>query len=515
MALFVKDVHICNLLTGILAMRYYFNLIIHFILLITTPTLLANSQAEQVISNQSASLQVDLQDKILTLDDLLEFVDGMESGNLENYTPEQLEVMIQFLVVLARNGVFPGEEEERQNLEEDIQELVFNLSEFLSPQIEGIASFPVRLHERQQAGIGKWFSKKWKHVKHFCKDHKKELLIGSAVVVSVVGIAYIAAATTGILETAGAAGAAVLSNQPDSSKENTSNNKTQDTSIKRMIIDDMSYVFKENGEVDKTVILDDEDVNANYATAEEILRSAAAKITHEIFDGVSDAASVLPSLMDDVVAVKDHLLPEEIALLLATPRSSLGNEDEFNHIERYENDVANIHEAIDNIFSTDLANAYTPEAKEQRKKDVALGLIPPPQGLATEAGKIVNVAGKYVPKKLASDVWGWKPGQQINNRTRFGRVPKWDTVRKRYWKNQSYFMKNDPNYKLNYDYATPANMHRMEKGLAPQQFNPITGQLESKELHHVPPQREGGLFDFIELWPNEHAAVDKYRHTGR
>jgi hypothetical protein len=35
------------------------------------------------------------------------------------------------------------------------------------------------------------------------------------------------------------------------------------------------------------------------------------------------------------------------------------------------------------------------------------------------------------------------------------------------------------------------------------------------ELHHIPPQREGGLFDFIELWPDEYAAIDKFRYTGK
>ncbi len=52
----------------------------------------------------------------------------------------------------------------------------------------------------------------------------------------------------------------------------------------------------------------------------------------------------------------------------------------------------------------------------------------------------------------------------------------------------------------------------MGKGLAPQQLNPITGQMESKELHHIPPQRDGGLFDFVEVWPDEHAKLDKLRH---
>jgi hypothetical protein len=34
------------------------------------------------------------------------------------------------------------------------------------------------------------------------------------------------------------------------------------------------------------------------------------------------------------------------------------------------------------------------------------------------------------------------------------------------------------------------------------------------ELHHTPPQREGGLFDVTLVWPDEHAAIDPFRNTG-
>lgn len=53
----------------------------------------------------------------------------------------------------------------------------------------------------------------------------------------------------------------------------------------------------------------------------------------------------------------------------------------------------------------------------------------------------------------------------------------------------------------------------MKKGLAPQRFNPNTGKIESMELHHTPiPQRNGGLFDFIKVWPDEHKAIDIFRN---
>jgi hypothetical protein len=53
----------------------------------------------------------------------------------------------------------------------------------------------------------------------------------------------------------------------------------------------------------------------------------------------------------------------------------------------------------------------------------------------------------------------------------------------------------------------------MEKGLAPQNKNDL-GELESMELHHIPPQKDGGLFDFIEVWPEEHAEIDPHRKLG-
>lgn len=109
------------------------------------------------------------------------------------------------------------------------------------------------------------------------------------------------------------------------------------------------------------------------------------------------------------------------------------------------------------------------------------------------------------PMTLPNDTRGWRVGDPINNLTRDGRVPSWDAVRQRFWKNEA--LNNGNEY-------TPENISRMRRGLAPQRINPRTGLIESMELDHVPPQRDGGLFDVRKLWPDEHAAVDPYRHTG-
>ena len=105
----------------------------------------------------------------------------------------------------------------------------------------------------------------------------------------------------------------------------------------------------------------------------------------------------------------------------------------------------------------------------------------------------------------AGTVRGWRRGDPITNLTRQGNVPAWSTIRRRYWKNEALYNPSKWN---------EGQLERMQRGLAPQRKNLETGVWESMELHHIPPQREGGLFDFVPLWPEEHAAVDTYRYLG-
>ncbi len=84
-------------------------------------------------------------------------------------------------------------------------------------------------------------------------------------------------------------------------------------------------------------------------------------------------------------------------------------------------------------------------------------------------------------------------------------MPPWSAVCQRIWKNEAF--SNTENYAVE-------NVARMRKGLAPQRFNEETGLLESMELHHWPPQREGGLFDVQKVWPSEHANIDPFRKIG-
>ena len=129
-----------------------------------------------------------------------------------------------------------------------------------------------------------------------------------------------------------------------------------------------------------------------------------------------------------------------------------------------------------------------------------MATLPPPGALGFKPK--VSLTGHKIPTPVSS-ARGWKIGLPINNLTRAGNTPKWNTIKSRYWKNQAYYDR---------ELYTIRNLDRMKKGMARQQINQKTGKLESIELHHNPPQRDGGLFDFIEVTPYEHAFIDPFRN---
>ena len=86
----------------------------------------------------------------------------------------------------------------------------------------------------------------------------------------------------------------------------------------------------------------------------------------------------------------------------------------------------------------------------------------------------------------------------------------WDKNRASYWKEEA---------RLNPDKWSPENLARMRQGCAPQRINPITGKVESMELHHSGIPRRAGLSRLLtdqrgnlkQVWPDEHRAIDPFR----
>lgn len=101
----------------------------------------------------------------------------------------------------------------------------------------------------------------------------------------------------------------------------------------------------------------------------------------------------------------------------------------------------------------------------------------------------------------------WERGQRIDKPLPDGSEPDWDTVRSRYWKNRYDAAKDTGEF-------SKENLRRMNKGQAPLDYNPRTGRFESRELHHVKPQRDGGPNspeNLREVTPDQHRALDEHR----
>jgi RHS repeat-associated protein len=138
----------------------------------------------------------------------------------------------------------------------------------------------------------------------------------------------------------------------------------------------------------------------------------------------------------------------------------------------------------------------------------AAGLALPGGGYGTVGKQVVKhgngvvdavKAGGKASEQLQN---GWKVGDPFTNNTAKGNVPSWSAVRQRYWKNEA--LKGKENLQ---------NLERMQRGLAPKKLDSGTGKWSSVELHHDPPQRKGGLFQFRKVTPSQHAKVDSFRRN--
>ncbi len=388
-----------------------------------------------------------------------------------------------------------------------------------------------------------WASKAWKSTKKFVKNHKKVIIVAAVVVVAttIIIVATSGAGAAPALEGGGAAiGGALTADKRDKNntepipgpKPRTPVNKpgevyvhdnpeeynhlsitpdsTQGHIASGLIpqlepIPDRSILLKDSiarqstilkEELSENTIIPDEPLNiltqeqpSFWCQSVDRSREVGSIIVHEVYDGIADQLSIIPSITG-YVSEKVNNFSEFL---------SENSPFEGSPIDNYQSSVNTVHEKIDESFGTNHANIYSQEGKAARG-GLTTGMLPPP---GTIKGTQPN------------STKGWKVGQPKENLTAKGNVPKWDTIRARHWKNEALKHRQGiPKENLKYE-VTEANLARMEKGLAPQKYNERTQKWESIELHHDPARKDGGLFDVIEVTPKEHAEIDSNRHLGR
>lgn len=257
-----------------------------------------------------------------TYDEIIQMLDDLESGELEmKYTPQQLCRVNEYIAYLAKEGILPNEEE--IDLDEDVNELLngedsaCELAQYLD------ASYNYTIIPTVFNGYfgydviqcGK-VSKAWKKTKKFVKKHKKEIIIGAAVVVAVAAITVaIVVASSGAAASAaagavGAAGTAVAGTESSPSELPPQTSSNDISNFKAAIGEEIS-TFKEN--------LADENFfqssnPGESLTLEETGRIVGSVFAHDSFNHLSNKITDYPQFsqeMQGMVVHTDFSLPAE------------------------------------------------------------------------------------------------------------------------------------------------------------------------------------------------------------
>ena len=212
------------------------------ILILLIPTILSHPLYgwHNQVSAQSSSYQDPLNPSaLITYDQVVQYLANIESGAVESRcNAKDFEAINSWLIYLARCGVIPGDTESESLLEIDIQELdeedtgyEFSLS---SDEDYHFSLIPMAQASHLEAFLCKSrLAKKWKQIKHFVKKHKKEILIGAAVLVAA---GLVVAAVSGAMAAAATGAAAAASVDRDSSSTKASDIAEQAEAMRQDVL---------------------------------------------------------------------------------------------------------------------------------------------------------------------------------------------------------------------------------------------------------------------------------------
>ncbi|MCB1108113.1 MAG: hypothetical protein KDK44_00470, partial [Chlamydiia bacterium] len=386
-------------------------------------------------------------------------------------------------------------ESEWSSVEQDIQDLLLSSENYSFASNSDYGPRYTLDNEIEFQHCKSWFSKRFRGTQRFIKKHKKALIVGAVVVVAVVAIVATAGTSSPALAPAAglAGGAAGSKNSKNGHSSKTPTNS--DIAPKQNSSESLAF-----SEALKEHISEFQSSNAVLSgvkessppTIAEKARQLGAHFAHKTFEDISEFVSIAPALYNEIQSACNFGSD-------GFERNDLMKDP----IESYQKLLAKGHEKIDTLFATNQAANYTPEAKKGLwKENPICGTLPLPGALGF--GSRVKTCGQLAMTDV-NTLKGWKLGNPINNLTKAGNRPSWSAVRRRYWKNQAYFRAKELDIR---------NLNRMKRGLARQVKNELTGKWESIELHHAPSQKNGGLFDFVEVTPEQHAAIDPNRRLG-
>lgn len=377
-------------------------------------------QASSIEDNNTKRIEINKNSLSLTYDKILNLIDEIESGKIERKCSIiDIQKINYFITFLANKGVLENNFEEENELEKDIDELLHdqeNIFEDIS-YLENSEEYKIvptvfNVHDQYDIIYCGKISKQWKKTKKFVKKHKKEIIIGSAVVIVAAGVAIAIVASSAAAGTAaGAAGTAISSNiskskdKSETRQEQNPSSITKDipcseinsneTPIINSVIDKHISNFKESLAKEKVKEVIESNKDVNEQSFKEKVREFGAYLSHQAYDELTELTYVVPQLFEEVKEIGSKLLPES----LSTPNNELIG----SPIENHKSLVSKGHKLIDSVFATDQSEFFTEEAKANNpinKFDIAIMPAPgvlPKNILNTnkliKAGKVRDRAG--------------------------------------------------------------------------------------------------------------------------
>lgn len=271
---------------------------------------------------------------LLTYDQILKLLEDVESGRAKKkYKKDRDHRRIdRFLAFLAEEGVF-SDCKQAYALDHEIHQLL-----------------------EEDIVLCGWMSDSWKKTKRFVKRHKKEIIIGAAIVAAV-AVTAIAAST---LAASAAAGAACA--KKHSPKQNLLTEIEEKAPIVAEAIEETVSCFKEIASADpyfQNISVERDPTFFNRA------RELGSMLAHEAFEEVANLASVVPECMEGLRSMGQNLLPNQEKNPFIQPTKPF-----------YEELVVKGHQAIDRLFCTD----QTDLSYFEQSPDFAVGVLPPPFG---------------------------------------------------------------------------------------------------------------------------------------
>ncbi len=375
----------------------------------------------------------------LSSDRIFDFTEMIENTeNLEEvFSENELTAIEDFFIYLARNGIRDWDVDAQEELEEDIAWLVEpndksryfpNSGEdtpptWITPFFDfnklKLSSASLIPSCKPHITLCKSKSKKpFKKIKQFIKKHKKAIIIGAVVVVAVVVITIATQGTgTAPALAAGSGGVAGADNSNKKPKkpvnkpgevpfrENESDQHQAplfDTPHSPSVHPEVSKVIdQKTNEMKETLNLSLSEPTQIGKEVREVINDVGSFLTHQAVDAVDEFLKVGPQLCEAMKEVGERVFPDGVSF----PKFP-GSEAPQSPIQKHDQTIAKVHEAIDRSFGTNQADLYTPEAKALKDEKITTGVLPPP-------GNVPTISSQFFEKNL-KHIFRKAPGHLID-----------------------------------------------------------------------------------------------------